>query len=434
MTSFTKRSGTSFTLRPAGVAGGGQENSPRQRARDGLENEGRGRAAHEICGGGESAGKEFDRTVCRVRDLAAYRLRLLKRYQEGGIAGMQEVSRRPHHSPERTPAEVEQRVVELRRQRPDWGARKIRHLLGKEGIALPASTIHRIFLRQQLVRDWDRQPMALRRFERAQPNQLWQMDFKGPKGWDQAVGPLSVLDDHSRYALALENTGSTQARGVQAVLERVFRASGVPEEMLMDHGTPWFNTQGRMGWSQFTVWLMDQDVSLRFSGYQHPQTQGKVERFHRSLTAALLRRGTPEDSERQNWLNDFRQEYNCVRPHEALEMKNARSGVAQEFASIPGVAVLLAISGGQRTQRGRPQRTVPAAPPAPLHHQGAGRERGRVVGSRTPHSGVLPPHPDLRVGHHAAMLDHSHSTRGTCGPSVKDVPERFVKHVMELDT
>jgi transposase InsO family protein len=153
---------------------------------------------------------------------------------------------------------LEQRVVELRRRRPDWGARKIRHLLGEEGIELPASTIHRIFLRHQLVRDWDRQPMALRRFERAQPNQLWQMDFKDPKGWDQPVGPLSVLDDHSRYALALENTGSTQARGVQAVLERVFRESGVPEEM-----------------------LMDQDVSLRFSGYQHPQTQGKVERFHR---------------------------------------------------------------------------------------------------------------------------------------------------------
>ena len=245
----------------------------------------------------------------------------LKRYQAHGIAGMQEASRRPRHSPARTEAGLEQRVVELRWQRPDWGARKIRHLLGKEGIELPASTIHRIFLRHHLVRDWDRQPLALRRFERAEPNQLWQMDFKGPKGWDQVVGPLSVLDDHSRYALALENTGSTQARGVQAVLERVFRESGVPEEMLMDHGTPWFNTQGRMGWSQFTVWLMDQDVSLRFSGYQHPQTQGKVERFHRSLTAALLRRGTPQDSERQNWLNDFRQEYNHVRPHEALQMK-----------------------------------------------------------------------------------------------------------------
>ena len=117
----------------------------------------------------------------------------LKRYQERGIAGMQEANRRPHHSPERTPAGLEQRVVELRRRRPDWGARKIRHLLRQEGIELPASTIHRIFLRHQLVRDWDRQPMALRRFERAQPNQLWQMDFKGPKGWDQPVGPLSVL-------------------------------------------------------------------------------------------------------------------------------------------------------------------------------------------------------------------------------------------------
>src|SRR5882762_1362140 len=87
MTSFTKRSGTSFTLRPAGVAGGGQENSPRQRARDGLENEGRGRASHEICGGGESAGKEFDRTVCRVRDLAAYRLRLAEAISGGWDRG-----------------------------------------------------------------------------------------------------------------------------------------------------------------------------------------------------------------------------------------------------------------------------------------------------------------------------------------------------------
>jgi len=88
----------------------------------------------------------------------------LKRYQEHGISGMQEGSRRPHHSPGRTAAGFEQRVVELRRQRPDWGARKIQHLLRREGIELPASTIHRIFLRQQLVRDWDRQPMALRRF------------------------------------------------------------------------------------------------------------------------------------------------------------------------------------------------------------------------------------------------------------------------------
>lgn len=245
----------------------------------------------------------------------------LKRYQADGIRGMQERSRRPYHSPERTDVALEKRAVELRRERPDWGARKIQHLLREEGIRLPASTIHRIFLRHELVRDCDRQPIAVKRFERAQPNQLWQMDFKGPKGWNQPLGPLSVLDDHSRYALALENTRSTQAQGVQAVLERVFRENGVPEEMLMDHGTPWFNTQGRLGWSQFTVWLMDQDVALHFSGYRHPQTQGKVERFHRSLTAALLRRGTPQEEQRQSWLDVFRHEYNCVRPHEALQMR-----------------------------------------------------------------------------------------------------------------
>jgi transposase len=89
----------------------------------------------------------------------------LRRYQAHGIAGMQETSRRPHHSPGRTAAKVEARVVELRRERPDWGARKIQHLLRREGIELPASTIHRIFLRQQLVREWDRQPVARRRFE-----------------------------------------------------------------------------------------------------------------------------------------------------------------------------------------------------------------------------------------------------------------------------
>src|SRR5271155_419205 len=212
MTSFTKRSGTSFTLRPASAAGGVGKNSLGPRARDGTRDVEEQRMRFVV------AASRREKTLTEL--CAEFEISRptgygwLKRYQTRGITGMQEASRRPHHSPARTAAGLEQRGVELRGQRPGWGARKIRHLLGKEGIELPASTIHRIFLRHQLVRDWDRQPMALRRFERAEPNQLWQMDFKGPKGWDQPVGPLSVLDDHSRYALALENTGSTQgARG-----------------------------------------------------------------------------------------------------------------------------------------------------------------------------------------------------------------------------
>jgi len=147
------------------------------------------------------------------------------------------------------------------------------------------------------------------------------MDFKGPKGWDAAVGPLSVLDDHSRYAVALEATGDTREQSVRDRLTATFQSCGVPEAMLMDHGCPWWNGQGARGWTRLTVWLMKQDIGLHFGRYRHPQTQGKVERLHRSLTAALLRRGKPAVEQRQAWLDEFRYEYNWVRPHQALGMK-----------------------------------------------------------------------------------------------------------------
>ncbi|HEX2328552.1 MAG TPA: IS481 family transposase [Candidatus Angelobacter sp.] len=245
----------------------------------------------------------------------------LKRYEEQGIAGLQDHNRRPQHSPRRTSEVMEGRVVELRKQWPDWGARKLSRVLGKEGMQLPASTVHRIVQRHNLVREQDRQSQAVKRFEREEPNQLWQMDFKGPKGWDEPVGPLAVLDDHSRYVTVLERTGSTQAEAVQTALEKAFHESGVPQAMLMDHGTPWCNGQGYRGWTRLTVWLMNQDIELHWSGLRHPQTQGKVERFNGSMTAALLRRGRPAQQERQSWLDQFRYEYNHVRPHEALGMR-----------------------------------------------------------------------------------------------------------------
>jgi transposase InsO family protein len=249
----------------------------------------------------------------------------LRRYQAGGIAGMVEKSRRPLHSPRQTAMHVEKRVVELRQQRPDWGARKLQVLLERERVKLPAVTIHRILLRHDLVREQDRHRPAVQRFQREAPNQLWQMDFKGPVGWNAPMGPLSVLDDHSRYAIALEQTGSTQAEPVRKRLEEAFGRCGIPEEMLMDHGTPWWNMQALTGWTWLTVWLMKQGIQLHFSGYRHPQTQGKVERFHGSLEAARKRRGWPSDQPQQPWLDAFRQEYNYVRPHEALHMKTPAS-------------------------------------------------------------------------------------------------------------
>jgi transposase InsO family protein len=245
----------------------------------------------------------------------------LRRFKAGGIKGVAEKSRRPLNSPEKTSAEIEERVVQLREQRPDWGARKLQELLRREKIHLPVITVHRILLRRGLVRREDRFRAATERFERRAPNQLWQMDFKSPVGWGAPAGPLSLLDDHSRYAIDLHGTWSTKADPVKQRLIEAFESCGVPDEMLMDHGTPWWNMKAPAGWTWLSVWIMRQGIQLHFSGYRHPQTQGKVERFHRSLAAAMNRRGIPAGSERQLWLDEFRHEYNYVRPHEALGMK-----------------------------------------------------------------------------------------------------------------
>jgi transposase InsO family protein len=248
-----------------------------------------------------------------------------KRYQSGGYRAVAEKSRRPHRSPQRTAEQIEERVLELRRQFPDWGARKLRVVLQQTGLALPVITIHRILLRHDLVREQDRQRPAVERFERAASNQLWQMDFKSPVGWEAPAGPLSLLDDHSRYVVALEGTWSTQAEPVRERLEQTFQDCGLPDAMLMDHGTPWWNMKAERGWTWLTVWLMKHGIRLHFSGYRHPQTQGKVERFHGAMAAALKRRGYPLPEQRQPWLDQFRQEYNHLRPHEALQMRTPAS-------------------------------------------------------------------------------------------------------------
>jgi transposase InsO family protein len=243
----------------------------------------------------------------------------VERYRAGGVAAIAERSRRPHCSPERTSEQLEARVVQLRLRYPDWGARKLAVLLGRQGIELPAGTIHRILLRYDLVREADRHIPAVQRFEREQPNELWQMDFKGPKNWPHPIGPLSVIDDHSRYLIRLAATGGLDGALVKEQLERAFEQCGVPLAMLMDHGTPWWNWQSFSGRTQLSLWLMRQGIRLYWSGIRHPQTQGKVERFHGSLQRALDCRGMAGDP--QHWLDAYRLEHNHVRPHQALGMR-----------------------------------------------------------------------------------------------------------------
>jgi transposase InsO family protein len=248
----------------------------------------------------------------------------LHRYEQQGIAGIVERSRRPLASPARTAAKLEQRVVEVRGHYPDWGARKLQVVLEREGIQLTRSTIHRILLRHDLIHEGDQHPPAPQRFERPEPNELWQMDFKGPKAWPQPVGPLSVLDDHSRYVVVLAANGNTDGPPVREQLESAFQACGLPQAMLMDHGTPWWSQKAPSGRTKLSLWLMRLGIRLHWSAVRHPQTQGKVERFHGSLQRALRRRGTPREN-LQGWLDAYRWEHNHVRPHEALQMKTPAS-------------------------------------------------------------------------------------------------------------
>ena len=260
-----------------------------------------------------------------VRHLASDRIPLAEVFPGQRRGGVREQSRRPHASPQRTAEAIEQRIVALRQAHPDWGARKLLVLLSREGLPVPAGTVHRVLLRHDLVRVEDRHAPAVTRFEREHPNQLRQMDFKSLKGWSWPIGPLSVLDDASRYAILLEGSWTTRSEAVRERLESAFMACGLPDAMLMDHGTPWWNNQAAGGWTRLSVWLMQQGVKVILCGIRHPQTQGKVERFHGALELARRRRGLPEPALHQQWLDHFRQEYNHVRPHDAMNMRTPAS-------------------------------------------------------------------------------------------------------------
>ena len=248
--------------------------------------------------------------------------RWLARYHAvNSFTGLKEHSRAPLSSPNKTAPETEARVVALRQQYY-WGAKKLHVLLRREGLDVRIATINRILRRNGLMLRRDTHQPALGHFERPNPNDLWQIDFKGR--FRIAEGhcyTLSILDDHSRFALGLYPLLSTAAEDTYACLVRTMQTYGVPEAILMDHGTPWWNTNSSDGLSWLAVQLMKQGVRLYFSGFRHPQTQGKVEALHRTIGRSFARQGTPTTlAEAGDFFARFILEYNHVRPHEGIGM------------------------------------------------------------------------------------------------------------------
>ena len=253
----------------------------------------------------------------------------LWRYRERNEDGLVDLPRRPYHSPFRTAAEVERTVLAAREAHPAWGARKLRAWLlakGHEWMPSP-STITAILKRHGRIdpaeglthRPWQR-------FERQTPNELWQMDFKGHFPLTRGrCHPLTVLDDHSRFALGLQACGNEQGETVQERLTAIFRRYGLPNTMLMDNGSPWGHDQDHP-YTPFTVWLLRLGIGVSHGRPYHPQTQGKDERFHRTMTVEVLQGSSFTDlAHCQRAFDRWRDVYNLERPHEALDLATPAS-------------------------------------------------------------------------------------------------------------
>lgn len=264
----------------------------------------------------------------------------LERSQEAGREGLEDRSRRPLTSPTQTPEAIEQRILELRDEHPAWGGRKLNASLKREGVKQrpAASTITEILRRNgRLVPEESVRHRPFIRFEHPRPNDLWQMDFKGHFGLSGGgrCHPLTILDDHSRYAITLAACGDERGETVKARLQAVFRRYGLPQAMLMDNGAPW-GGEAQSPETLLTVWLMCLGIRITHGRPYHPQTQGKDERFHRTLNLELLSRRTFTDlGDCQIHFDPWRQMYNFDRPHEALDMASPASRYQPSARSFP---------------------------------------------------------------------------------------------------
>lgn len=294
------------------------------------------------------------RELCRrfgITPKAGYAL--LNRFSAEGPAAFSERSRRPATSPTRTPVVVQDIVLALRHQHPAWGARKIcRRLLDLGHSDLPApSTVTDILRRNGLISPQaSAASQAWLRFEHEHPNALWQLDFKGH--FETAAGrcnPLTLLDDHSRFNLATAVCARTNTATVQNELRLVFERYGLPARINSDNGAPWGSPSAPGHLSGLDIWFIRLGMRISHSAPYHPQTNGKLERFHRSMKAEVLNGRTFDNlPQAQLALDRWRTVYNQERPHEGIAMQTPAQRYCMSPRAMP--AALIPIEYGEHDQ------------------------------------------------------------------------------------
>ena len=252
----------------------------------------------------------------------------LRRYAAGGLDALADRSHRPDSCPHQMPAAVEARLCELRRHHPGWGQRRLAHELARGGIDPPPglTSIYRALVRNGLIepKARRRRKADYRRWERARPMELWQMDIMGGI-WltdGHELKAVTGIDDHSRFCVA---AGLVERANASAVC-RVFRAAldrhGNPEELLTDNGKVFTGRLGpHPGEVLFDRICREHGITHRLTGIRAPTTTGKIERFHKTLRTELLT-GRRFDSlhHAQQVLDAWVADYNLRRPHQAIAM------------------------------------------------------------------------------------------------------------------
>lgn len=308
------------------------------------------------------------------------------RYEASGLAGLADRSRRPASCPHQAPAEVEAAVCELRRKHPKWGPRRIAHVLERFGTVSPVPsrmTVYRILVRHGLVEPGVRRRKRsdYKRWQRDRPMQLWQMDIVGGVMLvDPVTGELTEakvvtgVDDHSRYCVIASVVERATGRAVCAAFVWALQTFGVPEEVLTDNGKQFTDRFGQGGEVLFDRICRENGIAHRLTQPASPTTTGKVERFHQTLRRELLDDcGAFESIEAaQAALDAWVQEYNSMRPHQALDMQSPGdrfTPVAEQERDVLGLRVpgVLALVPQQRTAPAEPvpaeASAVPDGPP-----------------------------------------------------------------------
>jgi transposase InsO family protein len=256
--------------------------------------------------------------------------KIFGRYKDQGLDALADRSRRPVRYANQLPDQVERLIVDIKRNKPHWGARKIRELLMRKlagEVRLPAkSTVHAVLDRHGLVkhaRQRKNRATGTPLSAAAAPNDLWCADFKGEfkLGNGRYCYPLTVSDHASRYLLLCEALESTREVPVIEAFQRLFRDRGLPVAIRSDNGLPFASPNGLYNLSRLSVWWLRLGIAIERIKPGHPQQNGRHERMHLTLKKEATRPPGLNSLQQQAKFDDFVREFNVERPHQALAMR-----------------------------------------------------------------------------------------------------------------